>query len=141
MKKQYLFFVLMSVLVSGCTNVASDVARYIEPTASSHLKASALFSTASDYFTQVGYQCIADEASPILKCTKELRDLYIHQTTAVVEIFPGDEKEAEYILVAERWDEGLIPGEFISGNFRNEDVANFCGYIQEKGLAVCRISP
>ena len=140
MKKQYPFFILMSVLVSGCTNVASDVARYIEPTAPSHLRVSALFSTASDYFAQAGYQCTADETSPILKCTKELRDLYIHQTTAVVEIFPGDEKEAEYMLVAERWDEGLIPGEFIAGNFRNDDVASFCGYLQEEGLAVCRTS-
>jgi hypothetical protein len=138
MKKQYPFFVLMSVLVSGCTNVASDVARQIEPTASSHLKASDLFSTASDFFAQAGYLCTADETLPILKCTKELRDLYIHQTTAVVEIFPGDEKEAAYMLVAERWDEGLIPGEFISGHFRHDDVANFCGYLREKGLAVCR---
>lgn len=138
MKKQYLCFILMSVLVSGCTNVASDVARHIEPTATSYLKASDLFSTASDFFAQAGYQCTADETLPILKCTKQLRDLYIHQTTAVVEIFPDDEKEAEYMLVAERWDEGLIPGEFISGNFRNEDVASFCGYLREEGRAVCR---
>lgn len=140
MKKQYLLLSLMSVLVSGCTNVASDIVRNIEPTALPHLEPSVLFSTASDFFAQAGYQCTADETLPILKCTKELRDLYIHQTTAVVEIFPGDEKAAEYILVAERWDEGLIPGEFISGRFSNEDVASFCGYLREEERAVCRTS-
>lgn len=140
MKKQYLLFILMSVLVSGCTNVASDITRNIERIPPPPLEPSALFSTANGFFANAGYQCRVDDEYPILRCTKELRDLYVHQTTAVVEIFPGDEKEVGYILITERWDEGLIPGEFIAGNFRNDDVANFCGYLREEGLAVCRAS-
>ncbi|WP_192034604.1 hypothetical protein [Halomonas sp. YLGW01] len=138
MKQHYLFFTLMSVLLSGCTNVASGITRSIEQAPHSHLEDDALFSSASEFFSKAGYQCRVDEQYPVLRCTKELRDIYIHQTTVVVEIFPGDEKEAGYILVAERWDEGLIPGDFVSGNFSNEDVENFCGYLREEGLAVCR---
>ncbi|WP_136254278.1 hypothetical protein [Onishia niordana] len=140
MKKQYLLFILMSVLVSGCTNVASDITRNIEQIPPPPLEPSALFSTASEFFAKAGYQCRIDDEYPILGCTKELRDLYVHQTTGVVEIFPGDEKEADYILVTERWDEGLIPGEFISGRFSNVDVERFCDYLREEGLAVCRAS-
>ncbi|WP_458524708.1 hypothetical protein [Onishia taeanensis] len=138
MKKQYLLFILISVLVSGCTNVASDVARKIEKAPPPSWEPGVLYSTASEFFAKAGYQCRVDDEFPIVRCTKELRDLYIHQTTAVVEIFPGDEKDPGYILVAERWDEGWIPGELISGLFSNEDVERFCGYLREEGLAVCR---
>lgn len=74
----------------------------------------------------------------LILCAKALRDLYIHQTRAVVEIYPGDDEGSRYTLVTTRWDEGLIPGEFISSEFTNADVEAFCGYLREQQLGICR---
>ncbi|MBJ6137057.1 hypothetical protein [Marinobacter litoralis] len=131
-----LFFSLS--LVAGCTNVVSDVARTIHPAPSSSLQASKLFSAASGFFTEAGYQCnVYPDPSP-LRCTKELRDLYIHQSQAVVQIYPRDEAYP-HTLVTSRWDEGLIPGEFISSEFTNPDVKAFCEYLHAHALGSCRI--
>jgi len=73
----------------------------------------------------------------IFAAVKNLRDIYIHQTHAVVEIFPGDDG-SNPLLVTTRWDEGLIPGEFISSEFSNPDVVAFCDYLVQAKLAVCR---
>lgn len=61
----------------------------------------------------------------LILCAKALRDLYIHQTRAVVEIYPGDDEGSRYTLVTTRWDEGLIPGEFISSEFTNAESRRF----------------
>lgn len=130
--------VIFLLLIVGCTNITSDVARTIHPAPSSSLQASKLFSAASGFFTEAGYQCNAYHDPSALRCAKELRDLYIHQTQAVVQIYPRDEAYP-YTLVTSRWDEGLIPGEFISSEFTNPDVKAFCEYLQAQALGSCRM--
>lgn len=128
---------LAALLVSGCTNVAGDVTRTLEPLSADPLNRAALFSRAGEFFTDAGYQCRSASDTEDFRCRKDLRDIYIHQTHAVVEIFPGDDEENP-LLVTTRWDEGLIPGEFISSQFSNPDVAAFCDYLAQAKLAVCR---
>lgn len=134
------FLVLVISLLSfiaGCTNMAGDVARSIHPAPSSALDENTLFSVASEFFIGEGYECDATHDPSTLRCVKELRDLYIHQTQAVVQIYPGD-KAHPHTLVTSRWDEGLIPGEFVSSEFTNSDVAAFCEYLQAQVLGRCR---
>jgi len=126
-------------LISGCTNVAGDVARAIHPAPSSALDENTLFSVASEFFIGEGYLCDATPDPSTLRCAKELRDLYIHQTQAVVQIYPGDEVAYPHTLVTSRWDEGLIPGEFVSSEFTNSDVTAFCEYLQAQALGSCRL--
>ena len=128
---------LATLFVSGCTNVAGDVTRTLEPLSADPLNRAALFSSANAFFTDAGYQCRSTSDTEGFRCRKDLRDIYIHQTHAVVEIFPGDDG-GNPLLVTTRWDEGLIPGEFISSQFSNPDVAAFCDYLAQAKLAVCR---
>ena len=128
---------LATLLVSGCTNVAGDVTRTLEPLSADPLNRAALFSSANAFFTDAGYQCRSTSDTEDFRCRKDLCDIYIHQTHAVVEIFPGDDG-GNPLLVTTRWDEGLIPGEFISSQFSNPDVAAFCDYLAQAKLAVCR---
>ena len=128
---------LATLLVSGCTNVAGDVTRTLEPLSADPFNRAALFSSANAFFTDAGYQCRSASDTEDFRCRKDLRDIYIHQTHAVVEIFPGDDG-GNPLLVTTRWDEGLIPSEFISSQFSNPDVAAFCDYLAQATLAVCR---
>lgn len=128
---------LSLLMLSGCTNVTGDVARTLNPVSSAPLNRAALFSSANAFFTDAGYQCKLASDTEDFRCRKDLRDIYIHQTHAVVEIFPGDDG-GNPLLVTTRWDEGLIPGEFISSQFSNPDVAAFCDYLAQAKLAVCR---
>lgn len=137
--KPYKALAILSLLFSaGCTNIAGDAPRSIYPEQSSLSDADALFSIADDFFKNAGYQCRADQEVRSLRCSRALRDLYIHQTTAVVQVFPEDGGTGVYTLVTTRWDEGLIPGEFISSEFTNPDVKAFCEYLSEEALGYCQ---
>ncbi|WP_228339781.1 hypothetical protein [Marinobacter sp. F3R08] len=125
-------------LIAGCTNVAGDVTRTIHPAPSSALDTGTLFSVASEFFTRAGYQCVTRDDPGALRCTRELRDLYIHRTLAEVQIYPGDESGYPHTLVTSRWDEGLVPGEFISNEFTNPDVKAFCEYLRAQALGRCQ---
>lgn len=129
---------LLLSLIAGCTNIAKDVSQTIHPTSSSVLSTSTLLSVGSEFFTGKGYQCVIRDDHSALRCTKELRDLYIHQTQAEVQIYPGDGNVYPHTLVTSRWDEGLIPGEFISSEFTNPDVKAFCEYLMAQSLGSCR---
>ncbi len=94
-------------------------------------------STANAFFMEAGYQCDIGNGAR-LRCRKDLRDLYIHQTHAVVEIFQDDQPDS-FVLVTTRWDEGMIPGELIDSDFRNEDVGLFCESLQARGLGSCEV--
>ena len=48
---------LATLLVSGCTNVAGDVTRTLEPLSADPFNRAALFSSANAFFTDAGYQC------------------------------------------------------------------------------------
>ena len=137
-KFQVLVIPLLS-LIAGCTNMAGDVARTIHPAPSSALDENTLFSVASEFFIGKDYECDARHDLSTLRCAKELRDLYIHQTQAVVQIYPGDDVAYPHTLVTSRWDEGLIPGEFISSEFTNSDVTAFCEYLQAQAVGSCRL--
>ncbi|WP_227519464.1 hypothetical protein [Marinobacter sp. ANT_B65] len=138
MNKLKILMVLLLSLIAGCTNIAYDVGRTIHPVPSSVLDRNTLFSVASEYFIGKGYQCDTSRDPGALYCVRELRDLYIHQTQAVVQIYPGDGEEHPYALATSRWDEGLIPGEFISGEFTSPDVKAFCEYLQAQAVGSCR---
>lgn len=126
----------MWVGLAGCTNVAGDHARVI--TTEEALEAPELLQMATEYFSGAGYDCGEDSRSE-LRCRKDLRDLYIHQTHAVVEIFE-DKEAGHHLLMTTRWDEGLIPGELISSEFENPDVAGFCRSLEALGQGVCQIT-
>ena len=128
------------VMLAGCTNVAGDRIRVVTAPEGGTLPAEALMRTAVDFFTEAGYAC-SPEADSRLRCRKDIRDLYIHQTHAVVEVFPEGNSDGSdrYLLIATRWDEGMIPGEFISSEFANADVADFCAALQVSEQGVCRI--
>lgn len=130
--------ILFSASLVACTNVAGDTARTIHLPPVSALDSEALFASASQFFTREGYRCNADSGTASLRCAKALRDFALHQTRAVVEIYRGDDEDGGYRLLTARWDEGLIPGEFISGEFTNVDVVAFCDYLLEAQQGRCR---
>lgn len=138
MNKLKALLILSLIVLAGCTNVTGDVSRTINQPPSSSLNSDTLFSAASDFFVRAGYECTDDGESGRFRCSKALRDLYIHQTRAVVEIYPGDDKDSSYLLVTTRWDEGLIPSEFISSDFTNSDVEGFCEHLRADRLGFCR---
>ena len=96
-----------------------------------------LFSVAETFFSEVGYACSSDAEAGQFRCSRELRDLYIHQTTAEVSIYPGDEEDKTHRMIATRWDEGLIPGELISSSYASDDVEAFCAYLVSEEIALC----
>ncbi|MDG5500346.1 hypothetical protein [Marinobacter sp. BGYM27] len=130
----------LSALLSGCTNVTGDTPRMISYTDQKTLSKDALFTVANGFFSRAGYECDDQGGSVQLLCNKELRDLYIHQTTAEVTISQGtgEEKDPDYVLATSRWDEGMIPSELLSSHFSNRDVQAFCDYLEQETQAVCR---
>lgn len=141
MKSPFVVTVLcLSALHSGCTNVTGENLRMISYTDQKTLSEDTLFTVASGFFTRAGYECDDQGGSVQLLCNKELRDLYIHQTTAEVTISQGtgEEKDPDYVLATSRWDEGMIPSEFLSSRFSNEDVQAFCDYLAQETQAVCQ---
>lgn len=136
MMKPALLALFLAVLV-GCTNVTGDTPRTISPLTAESLSTERLFSVANTFFSDAGYACSNDAEAGQFRCTKELRDLYIHQTTAEVNIFPGEEGDKAHRIIASRWDEGLIPGELISNSYANDDVEAFCAYLTSKNLGLC----
>lgn len=137
MKTTYLAAVMaFSSLAAGCTNVAGDLIRTIEPLDDN---GSGAFAYARNYFAARGYECHAQEDAMRLRCSRELRDLIIHQTRTVVELFPEGNEGTGLLLISTRWDEGLIPGEFISSEFHNPDVVGLCSEMRDHALGVCQL--
>ena len=136
MIKPALLLLVLSVLV-GCTNVIGDSPRTISRQDGGSLSTERLFSVAETFFSEVGYACSSDAEAGQFRCSRELRDLYIHQTTAEVSIYPGDEEDKTHRMIATRWDEGLIPGELISSAYANDDVEAFCAYLVSEKIALC----
>ena len=127
------------LVIAGCTNVAGDAVRTIYPAAESALDSDTLFAVARNFFTDAGYQCDSEREFPALHCSKALRDLYVHQTHSVVQIFRDEGDSRTHTLVTTRWDEGLIPGEFISSEFTNPDVKAFCEHLKAQALGACQL--
>lgn len=127
---------LWVILLQGCTNVTGDAIRRIESTS---MNSGQLIAYSSMFFKGAGYECAAEEGGQGLRCDKPLRDMMIHQARAVVEMYSGGSEDDQFSLVTTRWDEGLIPGEFISTEFENPDVAGFCGSLEVSGKGVCRL--
>lgn len=136
MMKPALLFLILAVLV-GCTNVTGDTPRTISPQTGESLSTERLFSVANTFFSEAGYACNTDAEAGQFRCYRELRDLYIHQTTAEVKIYPGDEEDKTHRMIATRWDEGLVPGELISNTYANDDVDAFCVYLAGEKIALC----
>tara|TARA_B100000676_G_scaffold301989_1_gene350001 strand:- start:908 stop:1333 length:426 start_codon:yes stop_codon:yes gene_type:complete len=136
MIKPALLLLVLSVLV-GCTNVIGDSPRIISRQDGGSLSTERLFSVAETFFSEAGYACSSDAEAGQFRCSRELRDLYIHQTTAEVHIYPGDEEDKTHRMIATRWDEGLIPGELISSSYASDDVEAFCAYLVSEEIALC----
>lgn len=136
MIKPALLLLFLSVLV-GCTNVTGDTPRTISPQTGESLSTERLFSVANTFFSEAGYACSTDAEAEQFRCSRAFRDLYIHQTTAEVNIYPGDEEDKTHRMIATRWDEGLIPGELISNTYASDDVEAFCAYLVGEKIAVC----
>lgn len=136
MTRTVLFLLYLSVL-SGCTNVTGDTPRAISPQTGESLSTERLFFVANTFFSEAGYACSTDVDAGQFRCSRALRDLYIHQTTAEVKIYPGDEEDKIHRMIATRWDEGLIPGELISNAYANDDVEAFCTYLAGEKIALC----
>ena len=136
MTRTVLFLLSLSVL-SGCTNVTGDTPRTISSQHQEPLNTERLFAAAEIFFSEAGYRCSSDAGAGQFRCSRALRDLYIHQTTAEVNIYPGDEAGKAHRLIATRWDEGLIPGELIASQYANPDVEVFCDALAADQVAVC----
>lgn len=138
MTKFRMLLMLSLALTAGCTNVTTDVVRTIYPAPAASLDKQTLFSVAGDFFAGLGYQCAVERDNRVLNCSRELRNLYIHQTRAEVLVFPDNEAPTHH-LFTNRWDTGLIPGELISDEFTNPDVEAFCDYLKAQALGECRL--
>lgn len=136
-KAAFIALSIFSLVIAGCTNVTGDVPRTISPQEAENLNAERLFSVADTFFSEAGYACSADADAGQFRCSRALRDLYIHQTTAEVNIYPGDEGDKAHRIIATRWDEGLIPSELISSTYANDDVEAFCAYLASAKVALC----
>ncbi|WP_414430490.1 hypothetical protein ACMG4M_00370 [Alcanivorax sp. IL3] len=136
MMKPALLPLLLAVLV-GCTNVTGDTPRTIFPQTGESLSTERLFSVANTFFSDAGYACSTDSEAGQFRCSRAIRDLYIHQTAAEVNIYPGDEGGKAHRIIANRWDEGLIPSELISNTYANDDVETFCAYLASEKLGFC----
>ena len=136
MTRTVLFLLSLSVL-SGCTNVTGDTPRTISSQHQEPLNTERLFAAAEIFFSEAGYRCSSDAVAGKFRCSRALRDLYIHQTTAEVNIYPADEEDRGHRVIATRWDEGLIPGELISNTYANDDVEAFCAYLASEKLGRC----
>jgi hypothetical protein len=136
-KAAFIALSIFPLVIAGCTNVTGDAPRTISPQAGESLNAERLFSVADTFFSEAGYACSTDAEAGQFRCSRALRDLYIHQTTAEVNIFPGDEGGKAHRIIANRWDEGLIPGELISNTYANDDVEAFCAYLASEKLGFC----
>ena len=134
--KPALLSLILAVLV-GCTNVTGDTPRTISPQTGESLSTERLFSVANTFFSETGYACSTDAEAEQFRCSRALRDLYIHQTTAEVNIYPADEEDRGHRVIATRWDEGLIPGELIANTYANDDVEAFCAYLASEKLGRC----
>ncbi|MEE2602743.1 MAG: hypothetical protein VX595_06725 [Pseudomonadota bacterium] len=130
-------FLLSLWVLSGCTNVTGDTPRTISTQHHEPLSTERLFAAAERFFSEAGYKCSSNAAAGEFRCSRALRDLYIHQTTAEVNIYPGDEEDRGHRVIATRWDEGLIPGELISNTYANDDVEAFCAYLASEKLGRC----
>ena len=136
MTRTVLFLLSLSVL-SGCTNVTGDTPRTISSQHQEPLNTERLFAAAETFFSEAGYRCSSDAGAGQFRCSRALRDLYIHQTTAEVNIYPADEEDRGHRVIATRWDEGLIPGELIANTYANDDVEAFCAYLASEKLGRC----
>ena len=125
------------VVVTGCTNVTGDAPRIISSLSDERLRTDHLFATADTFFSEAGYACRTDAEAGQFRCSRALRDLYIHQTTAEVNIYPGDEGGKAHRIIANRWDEGVIPSELISNTYANDDVEAFCAYLASETIGLC----
>ena len=132
--KNLLFLVVL--LAAGCTNVAGDAIRIIEVPAERQDK---LFELVDASLRANGYECPSAEEGHRYRCDKALRNLFIHQTRAVIEVFPDADSPDTYFVLATRWDEGLIPGELISSEYRSADVAALCKALEDSALGRCRV--
>ena len=131
------FLLLIVFVFVGCTNVTGDTPRTISSLPDDRLSTEHLFATADTFFSDAGYTCSIDVEAGQFRCSRALRDLYIHQTTAEVNIYPGDEGNKAHRIIATRWDEGLIPSELISNTYANDDVEAFCAYLASEKLGFC----
>lgn len=129
--------IIVCMVLSGCTNVTGDTPRTISPQPGEDLNAESLFSVADKFLSEAGYACSTDAEAEQFRCSRALRDLYIHQTTAEVNIYSADEEGNTHRMIATRWDEGLIPGELISNTYANDDVESFCAYLASEKVALC----
>ncbi len=136
MTRTVLFLLSLSVL-SGCTNVTGDTPRTISSQHQEPLNTERLFAAAEIFFSEAGYRCSSDAGAGQFRCSRALRDLYIHQTTAEVNIYPADEEGRGHRVIATRWDEGLIPSELIANTYANDDVEAFCAYLASEKLGRC----
>ena len=131
------FLLLIVFVFVGCTNVTGDTPRTISSLPDDRLSTEHLFATADTFFSDAGYTCSIDVEAGQFRCSRALLDLYIHQTAAEVNIYPGDEGSKAHKIIANRWDEGLIPSELISNTYANDDVEAFCAYLASEKLGFC----
>lgn len=122
--------------VVGCTNVAGDAIRVIEVPVERQER---LFVSVNGRLTELGYACYPEAEGRRFRCDKTLRDLFVHQTRAVIEVLPDSDTQDTYFVMATRWDEGFIPGELISSEYHSQDVVALCEALEDSGLGQCRM--
>lgn len=137
--KKILLLLFMAAL-TGCTNSVSDEAKYLHPNEKDGYSTVRVFDLAREFITNKDYQCEPSSSASYLQCSRYTREWDIHTTQVIIKIVRDYDDGSSVLIVASRWDEGLIPGEFISNTFHSEDLADLCQYFENENIAVCKNS-
>ena len=137
--KNRFFLPFIVIVLSGCTNVVGDAPRAVTPLPGKSLSDTYMATKAETFFKSAGYTCDVNKAHGQLRCARELRNIHVHQTRAVVTIYVDEDRRDAYRILASRWDEGLIPGELIASEYANPDVVAFCDALAADRVAVCHV--
>ncbi|MFP2769321.1 hypothetical protein [Oceanisphaera sp. KMM 10153] len=126
--------------LTGCTNSVSDEAKYLYPDRADDYSTIQLFDLAREFVINKDYRCEPSSVASYLQCTKYTRQWDLHTTKVIMKIVRDHDDGSSILIFASRWDEGLIPGEFISNTFHSEDLAELCRFFEGKGIATCKNS-
>lgn len=127
-------------LFAGCTNVTSDRVQYLHPNQAEGYHSARVFELAREHLAGNGYHCELDGAH-FASCAKITRDSSLHSTRVIIRLEREHDEGNSVLLLASRWDEGLIPSEFISNRFESEDLARLCQHLASRHIATCKETP
>ena len=138
MRKILLLLFLASL--TGCANSVSDEAKYLHPYETAGYSTVQVFDLVKQFIVDKDYLCEPSSVPSYLQCAKYTREWDFHTTKVIMKIVRDHDEGNSVLIFASRWDEGLIPAEFISDTFHSEDLADLCQLFEGKDIATCKNS-